>query len=154
MSRDSFARGRRCGYLWFALGMSLLAGCTFLPRGTATVRHEAIRAGRAFLRPPAQRHLPTLSAVPTAPELVHRALLNSPDVEAAYWRWRAAIEVIAPQAKGKQISLSETLTPVFYQTIADRDMLYQSVLNLLSNAVKYTPTGSIEVRAPMSRWMS
>ena len=54
---------------------------------------------------------------------------------------KEAIEVIAPQAKGKGISLTEQLTPVFYQTIADRDMLYQAVLNLLSNAVKYTPEG-------------
>jgi len=54
---------------------------------------------------------------------------------------KEAIEVIAPQAKGKQITLTEQLTPVFYQTIADRDMLYQAVLNLLSNAVKYTPEG-------------
>lgn len=54
---------------------------------------------------------------------------------------KEALEVIAPQAKGKQITLSEQLTPVFYQTVADRDMLYQAVLNLLSNAVKYTPEG-------------
>jgi two-component system phosphate regulon sensor histidine kinase PhoR len=52
-----------------------------------------------------------------------------------------AIEVIAPQAKQKQIALSEKLTPVFYQTLADRDMLHQAVLNLMSNAVKYTPVG-------------
>src|SRR5688500_12653573 len=54
---------------------------------------------------------------------------------------KEAIEVISPQAKGKEISLVEQLTPVFYQTVADRDMLYQAVLNLLSNAVKYTPEG-------------
>jgi two-component system, OmpR family, phosphate regulon sensor histidine kinase PhoR len=54
---------------------------------------------------------------------------------------KEAIEVIAPQAKLKQINLVEKLTPVFYQTLADRDMLYQAVLNLLSNAVKYTPEG-------------
>ncbi len=54
---------------------------------------------------------------------------------------KEAIEVIAPQAKSKQINLNEQLTPVFYQTLADRDMLYQAVLNLLSNAVKYTPEG-------------
>jgi two-component system phosphate regulon sensor histidine kinase PhoR len=52
-----------------------------------------------------------------------------------------AIDVIAPQAKKKQITVHEKLTPVFYQTPADRDMLYQAVLNLLSNAVKYTPEG-------------
>jgi two-component system phosphate regulon sensor histidine kinase PhoR len=54
---------------------------------------------------------------------------------------KEAIEVIAPQAKGKNITIKEELTPVFYQTMADRDMLYQAVLNLLSNAVKYTPEG-------------
>src|SRR5688572_6315293 len=52
---------------------------------------------------------------------------------------KEAIEVIAPQAKGKRIAIHEQLTPVFYQTLADKDMLYQAVLNLLSNAVKYTP---------------
>ncbi|HXE53732.1 MAG TPA: ATP-binding protein [Tepidisphaeraceae bacterium] len=57
-----------------------------------------------------------------------------------------AIEVIAPQAKQKNITVTEKLTPVLYQTLADRDMLYQAVLNLLSNAVKYTPKdGSITV---------
>ena len=43
--------------------------------------------------------------------------------------------------------IREGLTPIFYQTVADRDMLYQAVLNLLSNAVKYTPEGgSIDVQ--------
>lgn len=59
---------------------------------------------------------------------------------------KEALEVISPQARMKQISLVEQLTPVFYQTNADRDMLYQAVLNLLSNAVKYTPErGTITV---------
>ena len=56
-----------------------------------------------------------------------------------------ALEVIAPQAAQKNVTLVERLTPVFYQTLADRDMLYQAVLNLLSNAVKYTPGGG-EIR--------
>jgi two-component system phosphate regulon sensor histidine kinase PhoR len=60
---------------------------------------------------------------------------------------KEAMEVIAPQARLKQITLVEQLTPVFYQTSADRDMLYQAVLNLLSNAVKYTPErGTITVQ--------
>lgn len=54
---------------------------------------------------------------------------------------KEAIEVITPQAKMKQIGLVEKMTPAFYQTLADKDMIYQAILNLLSNAVKYTPEG-------------
>jgi two-component system phosphate regulon sensor histidine kinase PhoR len=57
-----------------------------------------------------------------------------------------AIDVISPQARTKSIKIVENLTPIFYQTIADKDMLYQAVLNLLSNAIKYTPeNGTITV---------
>jgi two-component system phosphate regulon sensor histidine kinase PhoR len=52
-----------------------------------------------------------------------------------------AVDVISPQARTKKIRLIERLAPVHYQTVADKDMLYQAVLNLLSNAVKYTPEG-------------
>jgi two-component system phosphate regulon sensor histidine kinase PhoR len=54
---------------------------------------------------------------------------------------KEAIEVITPQARQKQIKIEEQLTPAFYQTLVDKDMMYQAVLNLLSNAVKYTPNG-------------
>ena len=54
---------------------------------------------------------------------------------------KEALEVITPQAKLKNITLEEKLTPAMYQTTADKDMLYQAVLNLLSNSVKYTPEG-------------
>lgn len=54
---------------------------------------------------------------------------------------KEALEVIAPQAGQKNIKIVEQLTPVYYQTVADHDMLYQAVLNLLSNSVKYTPEG-------------
>jgi two-component system, OmpR family, phosphate regulon sensor histidine kinase PhoR len=54
---------------------------------------------------------------------------------------KEAAEVIAPQCRQKGITLVERISPAVYQTIADRDMLYESILNLLSNAVKYTPAG-------------
>ncbi len=52
---------------------------------------------------------------------------------------KEALEVIAPQARMKQITLVEQLTPVFYQTSADRDMLYQAVLNLLEQRRQIHP---------------
>ena len=54
---------------------------------------------------------------------------------------KEAVEVISPQAKQKQIAIEEHIAPAFYQTMCDRDMLYEAILNLLSNAVKYTPEG-------------
>ena len=54
---------------------------------------------------------------------------------------KEAVEVITPQARTKNIAIEEQVMPAFYQTSADRDMLYQAVLNLLSNSVKYTPEG-------------
>ncbi|MEX0777605.1 MAG: ATP-binding protein [Phycisphaeraceae bacterium] len=52
---------------------------------------------------------------------------------------KEAIEVMQPQARAKNITLTEMPTPVFFQVFADKDMIYQATLNLISNAIKYTP---------------
>lgn len=67
---------------------------------------------------------------------------------------KEALEVITPQAMQKNIRLDEKLGSTIYQTVADKDMLYQAVLNLLSNAVKYTPDGgtiTVQTEVDVSR---
>ena len=81
---------------------TILAGCTFAPKGENRMRQQAATAGKPFEKPYAQRHLPPLPASATPAELVRYAVLNNPDVEKAYWKWRAAIEQI-PQA-GTQLT--------------------------------------------------
>lgn len=54
---------------------------------------------------------------------------------------RAAVEVILPQAKQKDISVHFKPPPLACTAMADADMMQQVLLNLLSNAVKYTPDG-------------
>ena len=54
---------------------------------------------------------------------------------------KEAVEVIAPQARQKQITVEEHISPAYYHALIDRDMIYEAILNLLSNAVKYTPEG-------------
>lgn len=51
------------------------------------------------------------------------------------------LDVMLPQARGKQIELIEAPCPVNFQIFADKDMIYQAMLNLVGNAVKYTLPG-------------
>lgn len=85
-------------YRYLALLMPvLLAGCTQHPPGEMQLRRTALKAGRPFIPPFAQRHLQPLPIKPTTRQLVDYALLNNPRVQQTYWKWRAAIEQI-PQA--------------------------------------------------------
>ena len=76
---------------------ALLTGCTVTPKGENALRRAAAVAGKPFEKPYAQRHLPPLPLNARSRQLVRYALLNSPEVQKAYWQWRAAIEQI-PQA--------------------------------------------------------
>ena len=52
-----------------------------------------------------------------------------------------AVEVVAPSAEQKNISLIAELSPMYLGVLADHDMMLQAAINLLSNAIKYTPEG-------------
>lgn len=50
-------------------------------------------------------------------------------------------DLLQPQAKSKEITLSVQTGPLVYTAMADGDMMHQVILNLVSNAIKYTPEG-------------
>lgn len=54
---------------------------------------------------------------------------------------KEVVDVMQPQARAKDITLTVQDTPLYYQVYADKDMIYQALLNLTGNAIKYTPQG-------------
>lgn len=64
---------------------------------------------------------------------------------------KEVVDVLRPQAEAKLLALDVDLTPVFYQVLADRDMMSQVFLNVIGNAIKYTPEeGRIHVQMSVS----
>ena len=60
----------------------------------------------------------------------------------------AAIDVVAPAAAGKAITLRTSINPALPSIQGDAGRIQQIIWNVLSNAVKFTPTGGIvHVRA-------
>ena len=61
---------------------------------------------------------------------------------------KEVIDVMQPQARAKNITLTEHASPLYYQIYADKDMIYQALLNLVGNAIKYTPdSGTVDVHS-------
>ena len=103
----------RWKYFFAVISILVLTGCTVHPRGEQRERQTALRAGAAFTKPVEQRQVPPLPANPTPEDLVHRALLASPELEQRYWEWRSAIEQIpqdGTQATNLSISGATSIT--------------------------------------------
>ena len=144
-------RMSRRGWALLVFGFAApLAGCTFMPRGAALLQREAVRAGRPFAAGSHAGHLPKLPDVPTSEELVRRALLNSPDVQSAYWQWRAAIEAITLRG-------TETTVPALAATVglkngaaSDAGTLLQ-LANMSSAPIEWPAKPLAEARAALQR---
>jgi outer membrane protein TolC len=79
------------------LATTLFAGCASrsLP-AEKEARQQATEVGRMYRPEGRKPALPTLSAESRPTDYLRFALLNHPQVEAAYYDWRAAVEAIAP----------------------------------------------------------
>jgi outer membrane protein TolC len=86
-------RSARWGFL-IAVVLITLVGCTVHPQGERQERELATTAGKPYEKTVDQRPPATLPANPTPDDLVRVALANNPDVERAYWEWRAALEQV------------------------------------------------------------
>ena len=77
-----------------ALGL-LLAGCKGVPTHSETEARQQAQAVAGNYRPHGQRPaLPMLTADSTLSNFLAYAMLNQPEIEAAYYDWAASIERI------------------------------------------------------------
>ena len=125
-------------------------GCTFIPRGTAALRREAVQAGQSFAAPGGERRMPRLSAVPTPEELVRRALRNSLEAERAYWHLRAAIEVV-PQRGTEMTAPMLGATVGLNNGAASTGSTLLELANMGSAPIEWPSKPGAEARAALQR---
>ncbi len=121
-----------------AIGSLLVLGaCTISPTGEAHLRADAQKEGRAYQID--QHHVPDrpLPRKPNAVQLVSYALRRSPAVEAAYWKFKAAIEAI-PQAG------TEMTTPMLSGKLA----LNNGAASAANSTIGIANMGSSDIRWP------
>jgi len=76
----------------------LLAGCVGTPRGGEVWAREDVKTVRQVYRPAGERPvLPELTTNAGLGDFVRYAILNQPQVEAAYYDWAAAVEKITTE---------------------------------------------------------
>jgi outer membrane protein, heavy metal efflux system len=77
------------------LAVVLLAGCKGIPtKGERAARRDLLTVSNEFRPNLTERNLPVLSTNSTLGDYLHFAMLNQPQVEAAYFDWAASVEDI------------------------------------------------------------
>jgi outer membrane protein TolC len=74
-----------------AVCLVFLQGCVIAPPEAADEQAKAAAAGKAYATTFEQRELPELPLQPTWAQVLHRSLLSSGELEAAYHEWAAAV---------------------------------------------------------------
>ena len=77
-----------------ALALLLAGGCTLTPPGTKDEQKRLADVGKSYEQPFEQRDIPDLPPDPTWKDILQRAFLTNGDIEAAYFRWKSAVERI------------------------------------------------------------
>ncbi|GEM_PF-833625 len=115
----------------------MLSACTISPKGEARLRAEAQKEGRDYHAGAHRMASRPLPDKPNATQLISYALRHSPAVEAAYWKFRAAIEVI-PQAG------TEMTTPMLSGNLA----LNNGAASGANSSIGIANMGSSDIRWP------
>ncbi len=147
--RNTMTRRLPRALLPFAM-LALFAGCTFSPRGETALREQADLAGRPFVESPPRRHPVPLPAVPTPQQLVARALIESPDVEAAYWQWRAAIEEVPQRGTEPTVPMFGAAVGLTNGVTSSADTTLQ-LANMSSAPIEWPSKPLAEARAALQR---
>ncbi len=95
------------------LGALALAGCVLAPKGLDEEQQALAHEDRDWSKPVEQRTLPELSAEPTIEELLRRAELANPELEAAWQEWRGALARVISESSYPDSALSLSLEQMF-----------------------------------------
>lgn len=96
-ARLPVARARLCrpaARLALAVLVPILAGCVITPEGTDEEKQRLSAAGAPYEPRAEDRVLPDFPAEPTWRDVLQRGFMANGELEAAYFRWKAAIERI------------------------------------------------------------
>jgi outer membrane protein TolC len=94
-------------------GALALAGCVLAPEGLDDEQQALAHEDHEWSKPVAERTLPELPAEPTIEELLRRAELANPELEAAWQDWRGALARVISESSWPDTSLSLSLEQMF-----------------------------------------